>query len=211
MSLIHQLFISPRRVLPLLAICIALAAPGCATSPLPASQRPTTWAQSIDHSGLPNFYKVSDTLYRGAQPTPDGLHELARMGVKTVVDARHDNSDQMVLNQCGVQCERIPMSPLATPHDANVIRFLRIATDPARTPVFVHCNHGSDRTGVLCAMYRVAVQGWTKDEAIREMTLGGMGFHGLYQQLIAYVRDADIDLIKREAGLVGVEGIAAIK
>lgn len=38
-------------------------------------------------------------------------------------------------------------------------------------------RHGSDRTGTMCALYRIAVQGWSKEDAIREMTAGGFGFH----------------------------------
>ena len=45
-------------------------------------------------------------------------------------------------------------------------------------PFFVHCQHGSDRTGVCIAAYRIVVQGWTKQDAIREMTGGNYGFHG---------------------------------
>ena len=41
--------------------------------------------------------------------------------------------------------------------------------DPAKRPVFVHCKHGADRTGTMVAFYRILFEGWSKDEAIREM------------------------------------------
>jgi protein tyrosine/serine phosphatase len=81
------------------------------------------------------------------------------------------------------------------------VAFLRIATDPKRTPVFVHCRHGSDRTGTMAAVYRIAVQGWTKEQAIAEMTQGGFGFHATFDNLIEYIRGLDIEAIRREAGL----------
>ncbi|MBA4389489.1 MAG: hypothetical protein C0399_00930 [Syntrophus sp. (in: bacteria)] len=38
------------------------------------------WAAAIQKNGLPNFYKVSDTLYRGARPTQEGFMELKMCG-----------------------------------------------------------------------------------------------------------------------------------
>jgi protein tyrosine/serine phosphatase len=87
------------------------------------------------------------------------------------------------------------------PVTGDVVRFLKIVTDPNHTPVFVHCQHGADRTGTMCAVYRIAVQGWSKDEAIAEMTKGGFGHHAIYKNLVKFVRDLDIDEIKRAAGL----------
>ena len=76
------------------------------------------------------------------------------------------------------------------------MRFLRIVTDHERTPVLVHCHYGADRTGVLCAAYRVAVQGWSKQQAIDEMTRGGMGFHPLCQGMIDYIRNVDVERLR---------------
>ena len=85
--------------------------------------------------------------------------------------------------------------------DEEVVRFLKIVTDGERTPAFVHCQRGADRTGTMCAIYRVAVQGWSKDEAIEEMTKGGFGFYSGWKNLIEYIRELDIVEIKRSAGL----------
>ena len=87
------------------------------------------------------------------------------------------------------------------PEEKEIVRFLQIVTDPRRQPVLVHCQHGADRTGTMCALYRVAVQGWTKGEAIREMTDGGYGFHSTWKNLIQWVRDLDVEQIKKRAGL----------
>jgi protein tyrosine/serine phosphatase len=85
--------------------------------------------------------------------------------------------------------------------DKDVIRFLQIVTDPKRIPVFVHCQHGADRTGTMCAIYRITIQYWSKDEAIDEMTKGGFGYHSIWRNLPDYVRSLDIYAIKHDAGL----------
>jgi protein tyrosine/serine phosphatase len=110
---------------------------------------------------------VSDTLYRSAQPTAEGLHKLKELGITTVVNLRSFHSDRDEIDP-GLGYEHIHMKSWHAERE-DAIRFLRIATDPARVPVLVHCQHGADRTGSMIAVYRVIVQGWSKDDAIREM------------------------------------------
>ena len=83
----------------------------------------------------------------------------------------------------------------------NVARFLKIVTDGSRTPVFVHCRHGADRTGTMCAIYRIATERWSKSEAIDEMTRGGFGYHSIWKNLVNFVRELDVDSIMGRAGL----------
>jgi len=158
------------------------------------------WAQPLGKPGLKNLHRVSKDLYRGAQPTTEGFRQLKAMGVRTVVNLRSFSSDRDGIGETGLGYEHIYSK--AWHVEANeVVRFLQIVTDPARTPVFVHCKHGSDRTGTMCAIYRVAVQGWSKEDAIEEMTRGGFGFHQWFDNLIEFVRELDIEDMKRRAGL----------
>jgi hypothetical protein len=53
----------------------------------------------------------------------------------------------------------------------------------------------------MCVLYRVALQGWSKQEALKEMTDGGFGFHGIWENLIQWINGLDIDRIKRKAGI----------
>lgn len=166
--------------------------------PRAAAARPTTWAEPIARDGLPNFHRVSSTLYRGAQPTAEGIKELKSRGIKTIVNLRSFNSDRDEIGDTAITYEHITMKAWH-PEDKEVVRFLRIVTDEERSPVFVHCQHGADRTGTMCAIYRIAVQGWSKDDAIAEMTGGGFGFHPTWDNLLEYLRSLDIDALKREA------------
>ncbi len=160
----------------------------------------TNWAQRLELPGLPNFHKVSDDLYRGAQPTAEGMRQLKELGIKTVINLRSMHSDRNKLGQTGLAYEHINMTTW-NPETVDVVRFLQIVTDSNCTPIFVHCQHGADRTGTMCAVYRIAVQGWSKDEAIEEMTKGGFGFHRIWMNLANYVRRLDIDKIKQSAEL----------
>jgi protein tyrosine/serine phosphatase len=154
----------------------------------------------LNIEGLPNAFKINDSLYRGAQPTADGFKELRKLGIKTVVCLRSFHSDKEMVTGTGLAYEEIPINTWDMETDF-VVKFLKIATDTNRLPVFFHCQHGADRTGTMCAMYRIAVCGWSKDEAIKEMIEGGFGFHSTWQNLIKFIRNADIADIKEKAGL----------
>jgi len=169
-----------------------------------ATPRPNHWATPIKREGLPNLHQVTATLYRGGQPTAAGMRQLKAMGIKTVINLRSFNSDRDELGDTGLGYEHIYMKAWH-PEREDSIRFLQIVTDKNRTPVFVHCQHGADRTGLMCAIYRVAVCGWTKEEAIREMTEGGFGHHVIWSNLAKFIEDLEIDAIKKEAGIDTVD------
>lgn len=164
------------------------------------ANRPETWAQPVKLEGVPNLYRVSDKLYRSDQPSPQGMQNLKQLGLKTIINLRSFHSDRDEIGETGLAYEHIFMKAWH-PEEEDVERFLKIATDPKRAPVLVHCQHGADRTGALIAVYRIAVQGWSKAEAIREMTQGGYGFHQIWGNLPKWIQKLDIDRIKRQAGI----------
>ncbi len=165
------------------------------------------WADPMDAAGLPNLHKVSDELYRGAEPTPEGVRQLEKLGIKTIVDLRSSGTPDDVRGT-GMTYVRIP-STAWQPEDKDVVQFLQTVMDKEHTPVFVHCRRGADRTGMMTAIYRVAVQGWTKDQAIAEMTQGGFGFYSGWQNLVRYIRDLNIEQLKQSALAAGPRNAAA--
>jgi protein tyrosine phosphatase (PTP) superfamily phosphohydrolase (DUF442 family) len=167
-------------------------------SPQTSTTRPADWAQPMQVKGLHNVHRVSDDLIRGAQPTAEGLAALKAMGVKTVVNLQVFHDDHA--EQAGLQNVRIDMQSWR-PKREQVVEFLRVMNDPNRRPVYVHCYHGSDRTGTMVALYRIAIQGWTKEQAIDEMTRGGFGYHPIWQNLLEFIDSLDIEAIRRDAGI----------
>jgi len=176
----------------------------------PANQRPLSWAQPVKLEGAPNLFQVSNDLYRSAQPDSLGMKNLKQLGIKTVVNLRSFHTDQDELGNTGLAGEHIYMKAWH-PEKEDMVRFLKIVSDSARVPVLVHCQHGSDRTGTICAIYRVAVQGWSKEEAIREMTQGGFGFHQVFSNLPKWIKVLDIDQLRKEAGIADKPVPAALK
>jgi protein tyrosine phosphatase (PTP) superfamily phosphohydrolase (DUF442 family) len=124
------------------------------------------------------------------------------MGVKTIIDFQTSldrPSAEDDVSGTGIQLVHIGFHAWH-PEDDDVVRFLRAATDESKQPLFVHCRHGSDRTGMMCAIYRIVVEGWTKDQAISEMTDGGFGFHPIWQNLPSYIRTLDVEKLRAQCG-----------
>lgn len=186
-----------KRILFITAFCFLIASSLVGEE---ASDRSSSWAQSITVDGVPNFYQVSTNLYRSAQPTAQGIHNLKQMGIKTIVNLRSFHSDRDEIGKINIGYEHIYMKAWH-PEQEEVIRFLQIVTNPNRSPVLVHCHHGADRTGTMCAIYRIVVQDWTKEEAIREMTEGGFGFHEIWKNLPDWIAELDILSIEERVGI----------
>jgi protein tyrosine phosphatase (PTP) superfamily phosphohydrolase (DUF442 family) len=183
---------------------IAPALP-CFASPIAdpssAGGRPPNWAVKQDRPGLSNFYQLTTNFYRGAQPSREGMAQLKAMGIKMVLNLRSWHSDNDELLGIGLKQGRLHMEPWHV-SDEDVVRFLKLVTNTNNLPVFVHCQRGADRTGTVCAIYRIIVCGWSREEAIRELKQGGFGFNPAWQNLVDYIRTVDTEKIKRMAGLV---------
>jgi protein tyrosine/serine phosphatase len=128
------------------------------------------------------------------------MRQLEKLGIRTVVNLRFILSDRGKIKGTGLDYEHINTTTWNT-ETRDVIRFLQIVTDGSRTPVFVHCQRGAERTGTMCAVYRIVAEGWSKDEAIEEMTKGGFTSHPIRKNLLDYVRNLDVDEMKHKAGL----------
>jgi protein tyrosine phosphatase (PTP) superfamily phosphohydrolase (DUF442 family) len=166
--------------------------------------RPTAWAQPVPgapDSEIPNFYKVSDALYRSARPTAAGMRRAKELGVRTVVNLRQSHHDAGELAGLDLQSVEIPMTAWNL-DAADAASFLRVVADPARTPALVHCQRGADRTGAMVAVYRVAMQGWTKEQAFAELAEGGYGFNPIFAKRFKHWIDRlDVERLRRDADL----------
>jgi uncharacterized protein (TIGR01244 family) len=153
----------------------------------------SAWAGS-QNENLPNFEKVDDHVYRGAQPTNGGFKDLADLGIKTVVDLRdigeHSQADERnLVTTLGMRYVSIPMQGMSTPKDDQVAAVEALFSDTASGPVFVHCKRGADRTGTVIAVYRIAHDGWDSKKALSEAKSDGMSmFQRAMQRYVSEYR-----------------------
>ena len=170
----------------LAVFCGSIRAAEAAVSSAEAAQGQSALKPRNDLPGLTNFAKVSEVLYRGAQPTAEGFAELKKLGIKTVVSLRAFHSDRGLLAGTGLQYVHISAKPWH-PEEEDVLKFLKIVLDPANQPVFVHCQHGADRTGMMAAAYRMTQQGWSAEKAFKEMD--DFGRHPVFTEIAEYLKE----------------------
>jgi len=168
-------------------------APPSSSSPC---ARPRSYRPVDPETGVLNFQKVSPDLYRGGHPSAESLAHLKATGVRTVVSLRTLNVHRDRLRGLGLRYVHISFKA-GHPEDEDVVRFLKVLADPANRPVFVHCKWGTDRCGMMAAVYRIVVQGWTKEQALAEMQR--LGYEGkTWPEIRRYIEDLDPDALRRK-------------
>ena len=156
-----------------------------------APRQPVVLSPAAEAAGVDRYAELEPGLARGARPSEEGLRYLAARGFRTVVSLSHDPEEAARVEALGMDYVEIPLRAglfsATPPTDEQRRRFLEVVDDPARRPLYFHCVHGKDRTGVMAALYRMQACGWSADEAESEMR--ALGFHGHYRALLRTVRD----------------------
>jgi tyrosine-protein phosphatase SIW14 len=176
----------------LLVYVVTIAAfPAAAEQPA----RPTEWATPVQSQHLKNFYRLDEKVYRSAQPDRKGFQELKAFGITNVLSFRDHHADDKDAKGLGLTLHRVKMEAgeIKDEQVAGALRIIRTA----KGPVLIHCWHGSDRTGLVSALYRILYQNWSKDEAIEELMKGGYGYHSLYRNVPEYIRKVNIEELRR--------------
>lgn len=142
---------------------------------------------------IDNFARVSDTYFRGAQPEGADYADLAKLGVKTVInligDSDFDEAEQALVEQHGMRFVHIPMDTRRAPSAAELDQFLALVNDSASQPVYVHCVGGRHRTGVMTAVYRMLKDGISGAAAFAEMKQFKYGPDFLHPEFKKFVQE----------------------
>lgn len=153
------------------------------------------WAVKMEVEGLDNLYKVSDNLYRSAQPTAVGMRNAEKLGIGTVISLRSKQKDKKLAY--GTKLKLIHLSMRAWNPKMEDAIFLMKTLNPNNTalagkPVLIHCYHGADRTGWTIALYRITYENWNKEDALEEMLDGGYGYHKLiWKDIVTFIKELD--------------------
>jgi protein tyrosine/serine phosphatase len=147
---------------------------------------------------ITNFHKVDENIYRGARPSGSASYQfLKQIGVKTIINLEGDATQELFpgrgkgktsatittekhqaalanLNFIHMPLRELPAG--SREFRERVEKVLQIMSEPSNQPVFIHCLHGADRTGVIVALYRVKYMNWKASEAWHEMNVTGHNF-----------------------------------
>jgi protein-tyrosine phosphatase len=176
------------------ALCFALLSTPVSSGQFPAAVDSSALpiAQKISVPGIPNAGKVSDSLFRGAQPHLSHLSELKTLGITTIVDLRSESrqtrdQERKLAESLDIHFVSIPVDGFSTPSSAQLAEFFALLRQTPAQKIFVHCEFGEDRTGTFIAAYRIAFDHWSPDQALSEMLAFGFN-RSWHQSMVTFVR-----------------------
>jgi tyrosine-protein phosphatase SIW14 len=185
------------RATSILSLTLLCAVTVCADGPAPQTKQETqspkvrAIGRRLEEKGVTNFGEVTPHLYRGGLLRGEGLKALKKLGINVVVDTHaNDKKEEGEVKALGMKYVAIPWH-CPWPKDEVFARFLRVLDDNRGKKVFVHCRLGDDRTGMMVAAYRMAEEGWTADEAMKEMKSFGFtkSHHFICPSLARYEKE----------------------
>lgn len=138
--------------------------------------------------GMPRNFGIVEEgkIYRGAQPSSGEIANLQRRGIRTIVKLNSTDleAERATASAHGIRLIEVPLDARTAGTSKScekVERAYAAITDPRNWPVYVHCQHGRDRTGFLVGLYRERVQSWTFEQVSEELSRYG---HGAQMRLV---------------------------
>jgi len=167
---------------------------GCAAGT--NSVRPADWATPVAGVPVKNCYKVTDDIYRSAQPEAETADSLKKMGIKSILNLRHYHNDSEGFTKSGIILCDCSMNA-GSASVKELTEALKIIQN-APKPILIHCWQGSDRTGFVIAGYRMVIQGWSAEKAIDELRNGGYGYHeSEFPNIMKTLRNMDVQAVRK--------------
>src|SRR5205823_11523407 len=157
---------SQRRLIALVLVAGAISLPLPCRPPARARRH---GAKAAAGEAVPNYGVVWENgLTRSGQPrSEEGWTWLRRRRVKSVVSFRvGDDVDYARLGFEHVLL--LPFKARDEPKDGYAEEFLAFVGDRRNWPVHIVCKSGRDRTGVMAALVRYAIDGWPLERALAE-------------------------------------------
>lgn len=122
---------------------------------------------------LPNLHQVDERLWRGGRPQVLSDYDWLEAHCKSIVNLEGDDmaaKEFQAIRDTKLDFLWFPINPFELYVDApplDLLDYLVAWIDKLSPMVYIHCQHGQDRTGLVVAAYRMA-HGWSFDDAYRE-------------------------------------------
>jgi len=142
----------------------------------------TDWSSMlfVDHGIIRlaylNRHRLSEKAWRSAQPAPHQIGDIARLGVRNIVNLRGPRRcgsyrlEQMACERHGIRLIDYKVRSRAAPSQAEVLG-ARDLFNTLDGPVLFHCKSGADRVGLMSTLYLIAVDKRPVEQARKQLAL----------------------------------------
>ncbi|RUO99376.1 MAG: protein tyrosine phosphatase [Hyphomicrobium sp.] len=123
-----------------------------------------------------NRHRVSDRVWRSAQPTPHGLAREKRRGIRTILCVRGSFPfrpwplEQEACHRHGLDLYKVHLRGREAPEQHELLALTDLLAS-AEYPMLIHCKSGADRSGFVAAVYLLTMEGRSAEEALRQLSL----------------------------------------
>lgn len=149
----------------------------------------TSQSDLVSAIGVPNGSIPLPGMLTAGQPSAGQLEQLARAGIKTVIDLRPQEEprgfdEPATARAAGLAYHNIPVSA-ATLGDKQFDEFRKLVGAGQEGMMLVHCG-SANRVGALLIPYMMIDQGRTREDALHIARGVGLRSDDLAQMAIAY-------------------------
>ena len=154
-----------------------------------------------------SFSKATDGIYRGARPANDSALKYLnqKIGIKTIINLQggdlesslypiipwlepgessavieHEKEVTIALGMNAFLAPLNSLDEVTNAEDQLIDETLNIMHNKQNQPIFIHCDHGKDRTGLLIALYKVKYEHMNAEAARKEWIQLG---HSTFSQI----------------------------
>lgn len=143
--------------------------------------------------GITNFAQVETTVACAGAVTPASVAGIKKMGFASIINLRladekgaDIDAEAAAAKEAGINFVHLPFNG-GMPDPAVADRFIKIVTEPANQPAFIHCASGN-RAAALWLIKRVLIDGWDNDRASEEATELGLTSSALKTFALNYIQ-----------------------
>lgn len=178
----------------ILAIISSYFLLGCSGIGLPIIGSSFTLSES--QVGIPDYLIVKNSeIYRGGQPNLNGFEYLKKNNIRTIIKLNSEqlDSEKAIANRFGIKFVPaiIESGHLYSAMDnldySQIDNAMKVLIDSKNWPIYVHCQNGWDRTGLVIALFRVCYEHFSKEDAYNEMVMNG--FSSFHRLLLGGIQD----------------------
>lgn len=162
---------------------------------------------------ISRFSKIDNDIYRGSAPAPEDVKFLKdKYEINKIISLDQASGDKI-----SRACKLLQIKQIMIPLDGTTASLINLMKYNIKDllknggPTYLHCRHGSDRTGLVAGLYECKYLGVDPEIAIKHAKKLGFGlncspeFMQMYEKIIRSAKPEKISKDENNADIVSNE------